>query len=662
MGLNNTPPAGNGNAAGGGGGVGIFGPGAGSGPASPQSQHPLSQQGAGPSDVLIDYNEQYKNASPALFRDTVIDQTASILIGKYKPNPVMIGSPGVGKTAIAEEIARRIANDDPWVPSQLKGYTIYELPLGALVAGAGIVGELESRITEIIDFASDRKNKAIIFIDEIHLICDDRSQTYQKISQLLKPALARGKMKTIGATTIGEARDFDDDPALQRRFTRVTVDELTRTQTTQILHGARTGLLQHYNQKVTIRDDVLDILPGIADEHRSGGSHRPDNALTLMDRTMADTRIAHARSIRRATELGDTAMVAMLKSMASIPITEKKVRSTAMRLMTGSAVKDELDMDLLCAELAKLKGQDVAIDRLTDMIERDSLAILPRIKPMTMLLVGPSGVGKTESTKAISKAMTGLPPIRLNMQEYSSASSITKIIGSPPGYVDSTSKKELPFDSLETNPYRVILLDEIEKGHKDVHELFLSAIDEGTMQTSRGKMIDFTRSIIIATSNAGSEQLTKPKTGFQADQDVTLSHEELVRILKETFPPEFLGRFSSLVQYQKLERPIYGEIVHSIYEMKREQVIERSSRHVGLLPETLTEEEVATITTDSYVPSQGARPAERAVQELIENAILGRIVLQGTTSTTSTTAASSTTTDDDTSNEDEESAPEDTQG
>lgn len=636
MGLSNTPPTGNGTGAGGS-GTSVFGPGAGGPPAPPQSQHPLSQQGAGSADVLINYNEKFKNAPPALFRDPVIDQVASVLIGKYKPNPLMVGSPGVGKTAVAEEIARRIANDDPWVPSQLKGYTIFELPLGGLVAGAGIVGELESRLTEIIDYASEKKNKAIIYIDEIHLICNDRSQTYQKIAELLKPALARGNMKVMGATTIGEARDLDDDPAFARRFTRVSVDELSRNQTTEILRLAMTGLSKHYTQKVDVRDELLKVIPGIADEHRSGGNHRPDNALTLLDRAMADTRIGHARAIRRANDLGDSNMVAMLQGLASIPLTEKKVRGTAMRLMTGNAVKDELDMDLLREQLSTLQGQDEALDRLMDMIERDSMSIFPRTKPMTMLLVGPSGVGKTESTKAISQALTGMTPIRLNMQEYSSKSSITKIIGADPGYVGSDTKKELPFDSLETNPYRVILLDEIEKAHQEIHQLFLSAIDEGTMQTARGKTIDFTKSIIIATSNAGSDKLTAPRIGFQSDQSQSMTREELVRILKETFPPELLGRFSSLVQFQKLEKPVYAQIVLEFYRTKRAQVIERSSRHAGLLPESITDEEAHRITEETYVPSQGARPAERAVQELIENALMGRLVLEDPAATSITT-------------------------
>lgn len=584
-----------------------------------------AQANAGIDDILIDYNKKYKKADPALFRDAVIDQTASVLIGRYKPNPLLVGSAGVGKTAIAEEIARRLAIDDAWVPPELKGSTIYELPLGSLVAGAGIVGELESRVMEIIDFAQDRSNKAILFIDEIHVIIGEHSETYRKIAQLLKPALARGRMKVIGATTLGESKSFDEDPAFSRRFTRLVVDELSREQTSVILHRALPSLVAHYKNSVNVAPGVLDILPLIADENSKGDSHRPDNALTLLDRSMADTRIQHSAALRTAQANGDTTVVQVLQSIQVLQVNERKARSTALRMMTGNSVKEQVDIATLTADLGRLKGQDEVLEPIVEMLKRDALGVFPRTRPITLMFVGPSGVGKTESAKILAKRLTGMEPIRLNMPEFENPSSLNRIIGSPLGYVGSESKAELPFDSLESNPYRVILLDEFEKAHRSVQQLFLTAIDEGWMQTAKGRRTDFSKTVIIATTNAGRD-MDRTSVGFTTGAVSMLSQNSIVKSLERDFPPELLGRFTRLVKFNPLQETTYREIIESTYEWMREEVIERNARQGAQLPAALDDEILNDIVSRTYVPSQGARPALRIVRSTIEDILLGTLV------------------------------------
>ena len=572
-----------------------------------------------PTDMLINYNERFKDADVTLFRDDVIAQTMSVLIGKMKPNPLLVGSAGVGKTRIVEDIARRIANHDPTVPKSLRKKTIWELPLANVVAGAGIVGELEKRVTELVDWASDRSNKAVLFIDEIHVLMDDRSQIYSKIAQILKPALARGDMCVIGSTTLQESRSFDDDPAFKRRFSRLIVDELSTEQTTEILYRARGSFLAHYKNQVVVSDDVLDRVAQVADKHSKADQHRPDNALTLLDRTMADVLVQHQTAIANATAAGNTAMVTALTSIPAIPVTEARLVGTALRLMTGHAAKNRIDFEVVKEQLSKLKGQDSVLGDIVDLIRRDELGIFPRKSPTTMLFAGASGVGKTETAKIMAQSLTGQPPIILNMTEYHVRWSTAKIIGSPPGYIGSDSNKELPFDSLESNPHRVILLDEIEKSDKAVQRLFLSAIDEGYIKTAQGKVVDFSKAIIIATTNAARDTAGKSSIGFGSSQP---SQGTLIKALEEWFDAEFLARFSKVVAFNPIDKDVYRQVVTSSYRTERERLLVEEPRMAAHLPASIADDVLDELVDSSYVKSQGARPAVRVARNYIEDTVL----------------------------------------
>jgi ATP-dependent Clp protease ATP-binding subunit ClpB len=571
-------------------------------------------------DMLLDYNERFKNAGPTLFRDEVITQTISVLIGKNKPNALLVGAAGVGKTKIVEDIARRIANDDPLIPASLKGHTIFELPLSSLVAGAGIVGQLEERVTALVDFFSDPKKKAILFVDEIHQLTSDKSSTYEKIAQIIKPALARGDMHVIGATTLQESRSFDNDPAFNRRFSRLIVDELSREQTLEVLLSARAGLVGHYKHQVAVSDDVLAAVTVVADEYAKAGHHRPDSAITLLDRAMADTVLDFNGKLAKATADGDTATVAMLQAMTTVPTTERRVRQVAMRLMTGHAQKENLDVAQLRRSLARIKGQDSITERLVEALHRDDLGVFPRTRPLTWLFAGPSGVGKTEITKIIAEELTGQPPIILNMTEYHSPASINRIIGSPAGYVGSDSNSELPFDCLESNPYRVILLDELEKSDKSVQRLFLSAFDEGHIRTSQGKAVDFSKTVVIATTNAAKETMATRVVGFGAQS--APRHSSLVKDLEEVFDTEFLARFTEIVGFSPLSVAVYREILQGRYERELELIRQNQPRKAALLPASIPDDVLDGLVDSTYLVTQGARPAERAARRYIEDTLV----------------------------------------
>lgn len=574
-------------------------------------------------EMLIDYNERFKNATPALFRDALVAQTISVLIGKSKPNPLLLGPAGVGKTRIAEEIARLIANQSALIPSQLSKSTVFELPLSNLVAGAGVVGQLEQRLAQLVDFASDKANDAILFIDEIHLLQDSRDPVYKKVAQILKPALARGDMRVIGATTMNEAKSFDDDPAFQRRFSRLVVDELTREQTVEVLLAARASYVAHYKNKVTISDDVLTKLAVIADENSRASSHRPDNALTLLDRAMADSVVAQNTAIAQATAANNSVAVQALQGLGTIKLSEAKLRSVAVRLMTGLATKEPFDETRVLAELDRIKGQADIVDDLIDALRRDDLGAFPRTRPLAWMFAGPSGVGKTEVAKIIAKELTNQPPIMLNMGEYHAEHDASRLIGAGPGYVGSDSDKELPFDTLESNPYRVILLDEIEKAHKVIHRLFLTALDEGWMRMANGKVVDFSKTIIIATTNAAREAMGKNPTGFSISaQPHRLSRQDLTKELQREFDAEFLGRFSKLIAFSSLPKETYKEILVASYTRERARIAESDPVTAALIPEPIDPDVLDQTVTETYLVDQGARPAEQAARRLIEDAVI----------------------------------------
>lgn len=592
-----------------------------SGPSVPLSAlfGPTLTGGSDINDMLIDYNETYKNATPALFRDEIVTQTMSIISSSRKPNALLVGPAGVGKTAIVEEIARRIANQEASVPPQLANTTIYELPIATLVAGAGVVGDLENRITEIIKFAQDASNDALLFIDEIHLIADSNNTTYAKIAQILKPAMARGYIRVIAATTMGEAKKLDDDPAFKRRFSSVIVDELTREQTRQILDIVLTGMLTHYQNKVTVAPDVLDEIVMTADRLMSTG-HRPDTAITLLDRALSHSVISHHAAIQEALASGNTTSAQMLQQITHIPLTAKRLNTIAMLLVTGQSQPPHLDAQALQTELSRLRGQEEVLPRIVDALRRRELNIFPSTRPTSWLFAGASGVGKSETATIISSMVTGQKPIILNMAEYHDSASINRIIGSPTGYVGSDSAKERPFDTLASNPYRVIVLDEFEKADMSVQRLFLSALDTGEIQMANGPAVDLSRCIVIATTNAGRQKLSGSQMGF-GDHKHSMSKQSLTKELQKSFDAELLGRFDDLIAFMPLGADDYAQILRDEYDRQVKRIC---AERPDLSFEPIDNDTIARLVDETWLVDQGARPAIRAIRALIEDMLLAQ--------------------------------------
>lgn len=565
---------------------------------------------------LLNYNEKYANATPALFRDTVVDQTIAVLISKSKPNAMLVGAAGVGKTHIVEDIARRIVAGD--VPEQLLDYTIYELPLSTLVSGASLVGQLEERLENILKFASDPENKAILFIDEIHQLTKSHDHTLDKVAQMLKPALARGDLHVIGATTSQEARELDNDPAFKRRFSQLIVSELSSEQTAEVLRHVLPDYTAHYRGVVTVPADpdvpgVIESIVSFADEYNRARNHRPDNAITLLDKAMSHLALTHQKMEQDG--------IALPNGIELKPATVEKI---AKQLMTGHIDQSEVDFDTLAENFAVIRGQDHVIEQVTRIIKGRELGAFPATKPASWLFAGASGVGKTKVAEIVASTLTHAKPLLLNMAEYHEPSSINRIIGSPAGYVGSDSHREKPLDSLESNPYQVIILDEFEKAHRDVQNLFLGAFDKGVIDTASGKTIDLSKAIVIATTNSGRDKLGRGSLGFtnQAQSAAAISNTDIANTLSKDFPKELIGRFSYVTAFNRIDREVYTQCLIDHYAREYARIAATRPAFVRHLPEHLEEDTINALVEATYVPDHGVRPARRAVENWITETLI----------------------------------------
>lgn len=580
--------------------------------------------------LLVNYNELAKKGefSEALFRDAQIMQVLSVLASKKKPNALITGPAGVGKTQIVEEIARRLVNGDPIVTGMLKGVTLFELPLGKIVSGSSFVGQLEEKLYQVIDFAQDPKNKAILFIDEIHQItgASESNPTYDKLAQILKPALGRGHLRVIGATTTQEAVTFLSDPAFSRRWSDVQVPELSQEQTAEIVLNIRSAFQKHHN--VLLPDNVIEDAVAIGDEFKQYGSHRPDSTITLIDKAMADARLKRIKLIEDAKI--NTHLQHIITAQPKPIITVKQLKQSALTLLTGDEKMFEQNVSLLESTLdTQIIGQENAKTAVIDAVKRLGLRLSKRTRPVSFLFAGPSGTGKTEIAKQITEAVFGSKDrmIYINMSEFSNHASMTRLIGSSAGYVGSESKRELPFDSLETNPYQVVLLDEFEKAHTDVQRFFMQALDEGTVKTNRNKEIDFSRTIIIATTNAGTIDMNKRSMGFNQGPKPERSNEDVIRILQSSFDTELLNRFEKLIAFTPIEKEDYTKILAVKYNKLVEEAqvnrkdLQFSPLHIEI-DQALTNDKLCELAEQSYTPASNGRPAERSIREYIENTVL----------------------------------------
>lgn len=552
-------------------------------------------------DRLINYNQKAANGDfkPALFRDQEIKEVLAILSMHDHPNALLTGPAGVGKTAIAQELARRIVNNDPVVTNTLgKDTVIYELPISSLVAGNGVVGQLEETVQHIIDFASDPKNHVLLYIDEIHQLFTSSSSSYDTIAQILKPALARGDLHVLASTTTEEARFLKEDAAFSRRFTEVVLPEFTKDQMAEILIKLKPIYEKFHHMTF---DDKL-ALPIVKLAHQYGvNRHDPDLTISLVDRTLSNYRIQLLSLNLQANNV--SVPLSVFKHNAKL-ILAKGFSSQAAQTLTKLLAKHFV-------------GQDKAQKQLLDVLKFKSLDLLEPERPTSLLFAGPTGVGKTELAKLVAQALYGSKKnlIYLNMTEYSDPMSLSKLIGSSAGYVGSDSARPLPLDTLASNPYQVVLLDEFEKAAANVKQVFMQALDEGTIETNHGEKINFKHALVIATTNAGTHNA--PSVGFNKQDNDEIDD------LKNDLPIELLNRFEHVIEFDALSVDDYKQILKIKYNELSQAIFEHSG--IKLTPETLDLTKdydfINSLASDTYNPNLNGRPAKRSVLNYIENQI-----------------------------------------
>jgi ATP-dependent Clp protease ATP-binding subunit ClpC len=603
---------------------------------------------------------------PVIGRTDEITRLVQILSRRKKNNPVLIGEPGVGKTAIAEGLAYRISTGN--VPEILRDKQVKELDIGALVAGSKFRGEFEERAKKVLSEVENMGRAVILFIDELHTVVGSGAQEGQMdLSNMLKPALARGDLQVIGATTLNEYKKYiEKDAALERRFQPVLVDEPTVEQTIEILHGLRDKYEAHH--KVKISDAALDAAATLAGRYIKD-RFMPDKAIDVIDEASSKVRLERTsepedlRQLRekvRQLEKEREALSRAGKHKESAEVKQQVERLRSEQLSTAEAawlkrkgtgtievsVEDVADIvskmtgvpvtelreeereRLLQLETSlhrRVVGQDEAVKAVAEAVRRARVGLKDPNKPIaSFLFLGPTGVGKTELSKALAEFIFGDEEamIRLDMTEYMERHSVSKLIGSPPGYIGYEEGGQLT-ERIRRHPYAVLLLDEIEKAHPDVFNMLLQILDDGRLTDAQGRTVDFKNTIIIATSNLGSEHILeylKKKVKEVGEWDRVKS--ALMDGLKVHFRPEFLNRLDEIIIFQALDRVQLGHIaellLHSV-----SQLIAGQGMKIEFDPSV-----VQRIADLGYEPEFGARPMKRAIQREIENP-LSTMLLEG---------------------------------
>ncbi len=580
---------------------------------------------------------------PVIGRENEVKRVIEILNRRTKNNPVLIGEPGVGKTAIAEGLALKIAEGS--VPAKLQSKEVYLLDVASLVSNTGIRGQFEERMKQLIAELQARKN-VILFIDEIHqLVGAGSAEGSMDAGNILKPALARGELQLVGATTLAEYRQIEKDGALERRFQPVIVNEPTIDEAVEILKGLKERYESYHN--VSYSEDAL--VAAVELSHRYVQDRfLPDKAIDLMDEAGSklnltietkdekeiQARLAELHKEKEAAlqkEDYETAAKlrdeeAKLEKMLETGTTDDKpivtvaniqeIIATKTGIPVGKMQEDEASiMKNLQEELAKkVIGQDEAVKKVAKAIRRSRAGLKAKNRPIgSFLFVGPTGVGKTELTKALAEELFGSKDsmIRLDMSEYMEKHSVSKLIGSPPGYIGHDEAGQLT-EKVRRNPYSIVLLDEIEKAHPDVMHMFLQIMEDGRLTDSQGRTVNFKNAVIIMTSNAGvgEKRLT---VGFNKD-DVE-QEMSILQALGNYFKPEFLNRFDSIIEFSSLSKENLVQIVDIMLNELHEML---DAEGITLEVPSEVKEKLAYL---GYNPKFGARPLRRAIQEHLEDNI-----------------------------------------
>jgi ATP-dependent Clp protease ATP-binding subunit ClpC len=605
---------------------------------------------------------------PVVGRHQEIERTVQILGRRTKNNPVLIGEPGVGKTAIAEGLAQRIINQD--VPEVLLNKQVISLDMGLLVAGTRFRGDFEERLKKIMDEIRSEGN-IILVIDEIHtLVGAGGTEGGLDAANILKPALARGELQCIGATTLDEYRKhIERDAALERRFQPILVGEPSVEETIDILYGLRSAYEQHH--KVTISDAAVVAAAQLSDRYISD-RFLPDKAIDLIDEAGSRVRLRHSRIVNnkeiklqlknitkdkaeaiRLQDFGKASKLHQeeLELQAKLDVEDnlKTVKAIVdeediaeiVGSWTGVPVnkltesESELLLHLEDTLHKRLIGQEQAVTAVSRSIRRARVGLKSPNRPIaSFIFSGPTGVGKTELAKALAAYFFGSEEsmIRLDMSEYMESHNVSKLIGSPPGYVGYDEGGQLT-EAVRRKPYTVLLFDEIEKAHPDVFNMLLQILDDGHLTDAKGRKVDFKNTLIILTSNIGSKVIEKGgmSLGFEFDNQVDASYQRIRNLvneeLKNYFRPEFLNRLDEIIVFTQLNK----EEVKQIAEIMLRDVANRlTDRGIKL---QVTESFKELVVREGYDPSYGARPLRRAIMRLLEDslaeAILSSHILEG---------------------------------
>lgn len=604
---------------------------------------------------------------PVVGRETEIDRVIQILSRRSKNNPCLIGEPGVGKTAIVEGIAERIVGG--MVPDTVLGKRVVSLDLSGIVAGSKYRGEFEERIKKVLAEVAKAGN-VLLFIDEIHTIIGaGGAEGAIDASNILKPALARGEVQVIGATTIEEYRKYiEKDAALERRFQPVVVEEPTEEEAISILKGLRGQYESHHH--VTITDEAVEAAVRLSARYIND-RFLPDKAIDLMDEAAAKVRLHVGGDPKEAAELrreiaeaqetleqalsgGD--LEAAREAQAKRQELDEKLEKLNAKAKQGSrrhhqTVGEDEIADVVSGwtkipvkkltegEAARLKkleatlhkrviGQEEAVSAVAKAVRRGRVGLKDPKRPIgSFLFLGPTGVGKTEISKALAEAVFGQEQamIRVDMSEYMEKHSVSKMIGSPPGYVGHEDGGQLS-EKVRRNPYAVILFDEIEKAHPDVFNILLQVLDDGHITDSQGRKVDFKNTIIIMTSNAGAQAIVEPKKlGFASGNDEKQNYERMkgsvMEEVRRIFKPEFLNRIDETIVFRALNKDDMKQIVG----LMTKELAKRCETQLGI---TLVVRDAAKqyIVDKAYDPKYGARPLRRKIQDEIEDPLAEKLL------------------------------------
>ena len=554
----------------------------------------------------VNLNEKARQGrvDPLIGRDQVLDRTMQVLCRRSKNNPLFIGEPGVGKTALAEGLAARIVNHQ--VPELLADKTIFALDMGALLAGTKFRGDFEGRLKAILKEIKNHQ-KAILFIDEIHTLVGAGATGGGSMdaSNLLKPALANGEISCIGSTTHQEFRQhFEKDRALNRRFQKIDVREPTAAEAFEILKGLKTQFEKFHS--VVFTDKALQSAVDLSVKYLTG-KMLPDKAIDVIDEAGALARLRGRASKDSPPTLESADMEEVIAQMANVP--SNNVSSNDKQQLR------DLDKKLKAAVF----GQDEAIERLVAAIKLSRTGLGREQKPIgSFVFAGPTGVGKTEVCKQLAEIM-GIPFVRFDMSEYQEKHTIARLVGAPPGYVGFEEGGQLT-EAIYKSPYSVLLLDEIEKAHPDIYSVLLQVMDAGRLTDSNGRLVDFRNVILVMTSNAGASDVAKGTIGFIPQTSASISQDAL----KKVFAPEFLNRLDAVVFFQQLPENVVLRVVHKFVEELRAQL---QKKNVDLLFDPATEDQVFQfLLKKGYDKVYGARPMARTIDECVKKPLTDELL------------------------------------